>query len=169
MTATFENRVALVTGAARGMGLATAKRLLDRGARVAVNDVSRDQIESVATTLGSNALAVAADITDRAAVDAMMTKITNHFERIDVLINNAGIVAPTAFEDIAEDEWRRVLDVNVNGTFFCSQAVAPTMKANGYGRIVNFSSTAGKNVSTVGGASYTTSKAAVLGLTRASA
>ena len=88
MTATFENRVALVTGAARGMGLATAQRLLDRGARVAVNDVSRDQIESVATTLGSNALAVAADITDRAAVDAMMTKITNHFERIDVLINN---------------------------------------------------------------------------------
>ena len=119
MTATFENRVALVTGAARGMGLATAQRLLDRGARVAVNDVSRDQIESVATTLGSNALAVAADITDRAAVDAMMTKITNHFERIDVLINNGGIVAPRAFVDIAEDEWRRVLEVYVNGTLFC--------------------------------------------------
>lgn len=169
MTATFDGRVALVTGAARGMGLATAERLLALGARVAVNDVSRDQIESVAAKLGSNALAVAADITDRAAVDAMVTNITDHFEKIDVLINNAGIVAPTAFEDIAEDEWRRVLDVNVNGTFFCSQAVAPAMKANGYGRIVNFSSTAGKNVSTVGGASYTTSKAAVLGLTRASA
>ena len=138
MTATFDGRVALVTGAARGMGLATAERLLALGARVAVNDVSRDQIESVAAKLGSNALAVAADITDRAAVDAMVTKITDHFEKIDVLINNAGIVAPTAFEDIAEDEWRRVLDVNVNGTFFCSQAVAPAMKANGYGRIVNF-------------------------------
>ena len=169
MPGNFDGRVALVTGAARGMGLATAERLLALGARVAINDVSPDRIDPVAADLGPNALAVAADITDRTAVHAMVTKVTDHFDKIDVLINNAGIVAPTAFEDIGEDEWRRVLDVNVNGMFFCTQAVVPTMKANAYGRVVNFSSTAGKNVSTVGGASYTTSKAAVLGLTRAAA
>ena len=99
----------------------------------------------------------------------MVADITERFGRLDILVNNAGIVSPTAFEAIEESEWRRVLDVNVNGVFFCTQAVIPAMKANGYGRIVNFSSTAGKNVSTVGGASYTTSKAAVLGLSRAAA
>ena len=163
MTAEFQGRVALVTGAGRGMGRATAERLLAGGAQVALNDVNAEQIETVASELGSNAAAFPANVADRASVEAMIAAVTEHFGRLDILVNNAGIVSPTAFES------RRVLDVNVNGVFFCTQAVIPAMKANGYGRIVNFSSTAGKNVSTVGGASYTTSKAAVLGLTRAAA
>ena len=166
MAAEFEGRVALVTGAARGMGRATAERLLAGGAQVALNDVNAEQIESVASELGADAAAFPASVADRAAVEAMVAAVTERFGRLDVLVNNAGIVSPTAFEAIEESEWRRVLDVNVNGVFFCTQAVIPAMRANGYGRIVNFSSTAGKNVSTVGGASYTTSKAAVLGLTR---
>ncbi len=169
MTAEFEGRVALVTGAARGMGLATAKRLLAAGAKVAVNDVDADRIHAVASELGSNALAVPADVADPSAIQTMIRCVTDRFGRLDVLVNNAGIVSPTKFEEIGEQEWLRVLDINVNGTFRCTQAVVPAMKTNAYGRIVNFSSTAGKNVSTVGGASYTTSKAAVLGLTRATA
>ena len=169
MTDEFQGRVALVTGAGRGMGRATAERLLAGGAQVAVNDVNVEQIEAVASELGSDAAAFPANVADRASVDAMVAAVTERFGRLDILVNNAGIVSPTAFESIQESEWRRVLDVNVNGVFFCTQAVIPAMQANGYGRIVNFSSTAGKNVSTVGGASYTTSKAAVLGLTRAAA
>ncbi len=169
MTAEFEGRVALVTGAARGMGRATADRLLAAGAKVAVNDVNADRIHAVASELGSDALAVPADIADPSAIQTMIRTVTDRFGRLDVLVNNAGIVSPTRFEEIGEQEWLRVLDINVNGTFRCTRAVVPAMKANAYGRIVNFSSTAGKNVSTVGGASYTTSKAAVLGLTRAAA
>ena len=169
MTAEFEGRVALVTGAARGMGLATANRFLAAGAKVAVNDVDADRIHAVASELGSDALAVPADVADPSAIQTMIRTVTDRFGRLDVLVNNAGIVSPTKFEEIGEQEWLRVLDINVNGTFRCTQAVVPAMKANAYGRIVNFSSTAGKNVSTVGGASYTTSKAAVLGLTRATA
>lgn len=169
MTAEFKGRVALVTGAARGMGRATADRLLAAGAKVAVNDVNADRIHAVASELGSDALAVPADVADPSAIQTMIRTVTDRFGRLDVLVNNAGIVSPTKFEEIGEQEWLRVLDINVNGTFRCTQAVVPAMKANAYGRIVNFSSTAGKNVSTVGGASYTTSKAAVLGLTRAAA
>ncbi len=169
MTAEFEGRTALVTGAARGMGRATAERLLAGGARVAVNDLDADRIQAVADELGPNAFAAPADVSNRAEVDAMAAAVVSQFQRLDILVNNAGIVSPTAFERITEHEWRRVMDVNVNGTFYCTQAAAAHMRAGGGGRIVNFSSTAGKNVSTVGGASYTTSKAAVLGLTRAAA
>jgi 3-oxoacyl-[acyl-carrier protein] reductase len=83
-----------------------------------------------------------------------------------VLVNNAGVLRPTKVIDISEDEWDWVVAVNLKGTFLCSQAVLPSMRAAGWGRIVNFSSTAGKNISTVGGAHYTSAKAGILGFTR---
>ena len=88
------------------------------------------------------------------------------FGSVDILVNNAGVLYPTKVTDITESEWDTVIDVNLKGTFLCSQAVIEPMSASGWGRIINFSSTAGKNISTVGGAHYTAAKAGILGFTR---
>ena len=169
MTEDFAARVALVTGAAQGMGRATAERLISRGASVAVNDLDPDRIGRVALELGERALALPGSVADSARVRAMVQETVDRFGRVDILVNNAGICYSNPFERISEEEWRRLIDVNLTGTFLCTQAVVVPMKAGRYGRIVNLSSVAGKNVSTVGGASYTASKAGVLGLTRATA
>ena len=169
MAEDLATRVALVTGAAQGMGRATAERLVSRGASVAVNDLDPDRTQRVARELGERALALPGSVADGDRVRAMVQEAVDHFGRIDILVNNAGICRSNPFEQISEEEWRQVIDVNLTGAFLCTQAVVAPMKANRYGRVVNLSSVAGKNVSTVGGASYTASKAGVLGLTRASA
>ncbi|MDP6038407.1 MAG: SDR family NAD(P)-dependent oxidoreductase, partial [Candidatus Latescibacteria bacterium] len=115
---------------------------------------------------GINAISVPADVTDKADVQNMTQQTIDHFDALHILINNAGILYPTKVIDIPEDEWDRVISVNLKGTFLCSQAVLPFMQKTGSGRIVNFSSTAGKNISTVGGAHYTAAKAGILGFTR---
>ncbi|MGH2560244.1 MAG: SDR family NAD(P)-dependent oxidoreductase [Thermomicrobiales bacterium] len=169
---TFESlvdRVAIVTGGGQGMGRAVAHALSERGAKIAVNDRNPATAEDAAAELrllGAAAIAVPADVTDRGAVQAMVARAVEAFGAVHILINNAGILYPTKVVDIPEDEWDRVIDVNLKGTFLCSQAVVPAMQAAGWGRIVNFSSTAGKNVSTVGGAHYTAAKAGILGFTR---
>ena len=165
----MDGRVALVTGAARGMGKAIALRLHDLGASVALNDLDPEATSGVAAELGEDVLAVPADVTSSESVRQMVATTLDHFGRLDILVNNAGILFPTCLEQISEEEWRTTLDVNLTGVFFCIQAVISTMKGEGYGRIVNLSSTAGKTVSTLGGAHYTASKHGVLGLTRASA
>jgi len=165
----FEGRVAMITGAAQGMGRATAERLAARGARVAVNDVSHERLTPVLAGLGDRAIAIPGNVSEGAAVRAMIGKALDAFGRLDILVNNAGILYPTRFEDIPETEWRRTLDINLTAVFLCTQAAVGPMKAAGYGRVVNLSSTAGKSVSTLGGAHYTASKAGVLGLTRAAA
>ena len=165
----FAGRVALVTGAARGMGRATAERLAAGGAQVAVNDLDPGQTAAVAAAVGDGSIAVPGDIADRDRVRSIVAEVATHYGRLDILVNNAGIAYHRAIPDITDSEWSRVFDVNVHATFAFIQAAIEPMSANGYGRIVNFSSTAGKNVSTVAGAHYTASKAAVLGITRASA
>lgn len=162
-------RVALVTGAGQGIGRAVAERLHRDGLAVAVNDLDASRAEAVAAALGDRALAVAGDVANAASVGAMTRAVLERHGRIDVLATCAGILHPTRFTQIPEAEWRRTLDVNLTGVFLTMQAVAPAMIARGYGRIVNVSSTAGKSVSTLGGAHYTASKAGVLGLTRAAA
>lgn len=162
-------RTALVTGAGQGMGKAVARTLAAQGHAIAVNDRNADAAEATAAELreaGADAIAVPADVTDKATVHAMVANALDHFGTLHILVNNAGILYPTKVLDIAEDEWQRVIAVNLTGTFLCSQAVLPHMQKNRWGRIVNFSSTAGKNVSTVGGAHYTAAKAGVLGFTR---
>jgi NAD(P)-dependent dehydrogenase (short-subunit alcohol dehydrogenase family) len=169
MASEFENKVVLITGAGQGMGRAVAVTFGQQEAQIAINDVNAHSAEATSSALGTegvNAIAVAADITDKIAVEAMVQKTIHHFGRIDILINNAGILYPTKVEDINEEEWDRVIDVNLKGTFLCSQAVLPAMQKNNWGRIVNFSSTAGKNITTVGGAHYTAAKAGILGFTR---
>ena len=165
----FAGRIALVTGAARGMGRATAERLAAGGAQVAVNDLDSVQTAAVAAAIGDGSLAVSGDVADRDRVRSIVAEVASHYGRLDILVNNAGVAYHRAIPDITDSEWSRVFDVNVHATFAFIQAAIEPMSANGYGRIVNFSSTAGKNVSTVAGAHYTASKAAVLGITRASA
>jgi NAD(P)-dependent dehydrogenase (short-subunit alcohol dehydrogenase family) len=169
MSEDFAGRVAIVTGATRGLGKAAAARLIERGARVAVNVRDADRAEAVAKALGPSALAVPGDIAAPGVPDDIARRTLEHFGRIDILVNNAAVARSTRFGDLSADEWRLTLEVNVTAPFLLTKAVLPAMKAQRYGRIVNISSTAGKTVSTLGGAAYTTSKAALQGLTRAAA
>jgi NAD(P)-dependent dehydrogenase (short-subunit alcohol dehydrogenase family) len=171
----FAGRVALVTGAARGLGRAAAERLLAGGARLAWNVHRPEQAAALAGDLGSlgagaeDVLVLHGDVASSTTVRAMVERTLDRFGRLDVLVNNAAAAYSTRFEQIGEPEWRRALDVNLTAAFLCIQAAVPAMKANRYGRVVNLSSTAGKSVSTLGGAHYTASKAGLLGLTRAAA
>jgi 3-oxoacyl-[acyl-carrier protein] reductase len=169
MSGDFDGRVAIITGAARGLGRAVAARLIERGARVAVNVRDAERAEAVAKDLGPQALAVPGDIAAPDVPDAIARQTLDRFGRIDILVNNAALATSTRFGDLSADEWRMALEVNVTAPFLLTKAVLPAMKAQQYGRIVNISSTAGKTVSTLGGAHYTTSKAALQGLTRAAA
>jgi NAD(P)-dependent dehydrogenase (short-subunit alcohol dehydrogenase family) len=168
-------RVALITGAARGLGLAAAERFLAGGARVAVNVRRPEQAAAAAARLGESGgggervLVLPGDVASSATVRAMVGQALDRFGRLDVLVNNAAAAYSTRFEQIDEEEWRRAVDVNLTAAFLCIQAALPAMKANRYGRVINLSSTAGKSVSTLGGAHYTASKAGLLGLTRAAA
>jgi NAD(P)-dependent dehydrogenase (short-subunit alcohol dehydrogenase family) len=165
----FSGKIAIVTGAARGMGYAVAKRLAAGGASVVINDINAEAAARAASdlhALGHAALAVAGDVTSGQDVGRLVARAVEHYGEVHILINNAGILRPTPVIDIQEDEWDLVVNVNLKGTYLCSRAVLPGMQKTGWGRIVNFSSTAGKNISTVGGAHYTAAKAGVLGFTR---
>jgi 3-oxoacyl-[acyl-carrier protein] reductase len=166
----FAGKVAIVTGAGRGMGRATAVRLAREGAAVVFNDVNARGVESAAEAIrveGGRAIGHAADVSRESDVEAMVRAALETFGRIDILVNNAGILRSTMpLETISVAEWERVLAVNLTGVFLCTRAVLPTMKERKHGKIVNVSSSAGRTTSTFGGAHYTASKAAVLGLTR---
>jgi NAD(P)-dependent dehydrogenase (short-subunit alcohol dehydrogenase family) len=165
----FSGRVAIITGAARGLGRAAAARLHERGASVAVNVRDRERAEQTARAIGERAMGLAGDIAAAGVADAIVRQTLDRFGRVDILINNAALPLTTRFEQIGADEWRRALEVNLTAPFLLTQAVLPAMKQQGYGRIVNISSTAGRMVSTLGGAHYTASKTGLLGLTRAAA
>jgi len=175
ITDEFAGRVALITGAARGLGLAAAERFLAGGAQVVINVRRPEQAAAVAARLdergggGERVLVLPGDVASSATVRTMVARALDRFGRLDVLVNNAAAAFSTRFEQIGEEEWRRAVDVNLTAAFLCIQAALPAMKANRYGRVVNLSSTAGKSVSTLGGAHYTASKAGLLGLTRAAA
>jgi 3-oxoacyl-[acyl-carrier protein] reductase len=165
----MNNRTALITGAGRGMGKSVAEILAQRGARVAINDTNIALAEDAASSInkaGAQAIAIAGNVANSEDVRNMIAQTVDRFGGVDILINNAGVLRPTKVIDIPEEEWDFVVDVNLKGTFLCSQAVLPAMQKAGWGRIINFSSTAGKNVSTVGGAHYTAAKAGILGFTR---
>ena len=169
VTNDFSGKVAVVTGGGQGMGRAVAQRLVEGGAKVVVNDKNGDAAQAAAVALGSGAVAAPGDVTVKADVDAVVRLAVDAFGSIGILINNAGILFSTALADMEEEEWDLVIDVNMKGTYLFTRAVLPVMKQAGWGRIVNFSSTAGKAVSTLGGPHYTAAKAGILGLTRAAA
>ena len=167
--ADFTGRVAIVTGAARGLGHAAAERLYELGASVAVNVRDRARAESVAASLGEHAFAVPGDVAGAGVPDDIVRRTLERFGRVDILVNNAAMARSTRFHDLSAEEWRETLEVNLTAPFLFTRAALPAMKAQHYGRIINVSSLAGRMVSTLGGAHYTASKAGLLGLTRASA
>jgi 3-oxoacyl-[acyl-carrier protein] reductase len=162
----FAGRVILITGAARGLGRATAERFLESGASVAVNVRTKERAEALASELGDHAFPVPGDLTNADQARGLVRRTTAHFGRLDVLVNNAAIAYSTAVADIPEEEWRETVDVNLSAAFFCLQAAVPVMSSQKFGRIINVSSTAGRSMSTLAGAHYTASKAGLIGLTR---
>ena len=169
MSPDLAGRVVMITGAARGLGRTTAERFLAHGAHVAVNVRTQARAEALAHELGSNSHPAPGDIRDSQVVQLLVSAVVERFGCLDVLVNNAAIASPTRIERLTEEEWRETLDTNLTAAFLCIQAVIPAMKSHGYGRIINVSSLAGRSVSTLGGAHYTSSKAGMLGLTRAAA
>ena len=163
----FEGRVAIVTGAARGIGLAVAARLHAGGAAVALADLSGEQAGEQAATLGQRAIALTVDVTDPASVDGMVAAALARWGRIDILVNCAGVLGPTAPVDgYPIDAWRHVLSTNLDGVFLCCRAVLPQMLARGWGRIVNLASIAGKE-GNPNAAAYAASKGGVIAFTKA--
>ncbi len=166
----LENRPAIVTGAAGDMGAAIGQLLLSQGALVLLADIDADGVEAAAAKMQcdtSRVLAFAADATCEQDADAMVAAAIERFGSVDILVNNAGLLRPTRIEEISVKEWELVVNGSLKSTFVCSRAVLPIMKRNGYGRIINMSSSAGRSVSTLGGAHYTAAKAGILGFTRA--
>lgn len=168
----FDGRTAIVTGAAHGLGRAIALNFAKLGARVLACDVLKNGLDETANLAKQQQTPVETrvlDVSDRSAVQAMAGQILNDHGRIDILVNDAGgVMGQTGrpLEDISEADWHAIFRVNLDGAFYCCQAVAPAMKAARYGRIVNISSGAGLGVSLTGIQAYASAKAGQIGLTR---
>ena len=165
----FDGKIALVTGAAHGLGRRMALDLAAEGAAVAVNDLRAEDAQSTVDEIaraGGRACAVAADVGDRSAVERMIAEIENALGPINILINNAGIGDFVSWPEITEQKWRAMIDVHLTGTFNCSSAVIPGMIDRGYGKVLNISSVAAKRGDFMGNAHYTAAKAGIIGLTK---
>jgi len=164
------DRVALVTGASRGIGAVTAQVLARRGARVAVSARSVGDLEKVVAGIiaaGGKALAVPCDAVEVTQVDAMVQRVVREWGRLDILVNNAGMGTPTTpVETISPADWDATVDLNLKSAFLAIRAAAPVMKAQKAGRIINVASFAGRRYSLISGPMYTAAKAGMLGLAR---
>ena len=169
MTQDFTGRTVIVTGAAHGFGRAIAAAFAGRGAKVWACDVLAEELAETGRLIGPQGAVRAVDVTDRAAVQALVAEAEAATGAIDVLVNNAGGVLGQVgrpIEEIGPEAWQGIFDVNLSGAFWCVQAVAPGMKRKSGGRIVNISSGAGLGVSLTGIQAYASAKAGQIGLTR---
>ena len=165
----LENKVALVTGARRGMGRAHAIALAKEGAKVVVSDISLDECQAVVDEIksaGGEALAVKCDVSNKAEVEEMLKSAVEKFGKVDILVNNAGIYSPKSFLEITEEDWDKTININLKGQFLCAQEAAKIMMKNKWGRIINIASIASGQVGVgiAGGAHYTASKGGVIGM-----
>ena len=162
----LHNQIAVVTGGAQGIGFAIAQRLIASGARVSLWDMNAELLALAVEHLGTAASSKLVDITDLAGLERVHAEVEAELGPISILVNSAGVAGLNAtLEDYDPDEWRRVVEINLNGTFYVNKVAIPSMKARNYGRIVNISSVAGKegnpNLS-----AYSAAKAGVIGLTK---
>ena len=162
----FAGQAAVITGGAKGIGLAIAERLIADGASVSLWDLDSERLVEAAESLTGKVHTQTLDITDSDAVDAAAAAVEREFGHIDILVNSAGITGPnkTIWQYDAAD-WRQVIDINLTGTFLPCRAIAPYMRARDYGRVVNIASIAGKE-GNPNAAAYSASKAGVIGLTK---
>jgi len=166
VTSGLDGRVALVTGAGSGIGMATARALAREGCRVVVADLDEEPVAALAEELGADAIPVAADVAVPDGPKALVDQAKVAFGQLDVLVCCAGIYETRTLGTLGVEEWDRVIDVNLRGTFLCAQAAIPAMAAGGWGRIVTVSSIVTLTGGMTAGASYVASKAGVSGLTR---
>lgn len=167
----LQDKVAIVTGATRGIGRAIAKAFADQGAKLVVVGTNAGLIHSFVEELqqtGTDALGMPVNVADSADVDQLMETVKDRFGRVDILVNNAGITRDGLLLRMKDDDWDTVLDVNLKGAFLCTRAVARLMTRQRNGRIVNISSVVGQ-MGNAGQANYCASKAGLHGLTRATA
>lgn len=167
----LSGQTALVTGAARGIGEAIARRLAAAGARVAVSDIDLEGARLVAASInvkaGPQAMAVFLDVTHYGSVTAAVAEVLDRTGRLDILVNNAGIAGRAApLWEQTDEDWHRVIAINMTGVFYCCRAVIPHMRERRYGRIVNIASIAGKE-GNPNMTAYSASKAGVIGFTKA--
>lgn len=164
----YTDQVVLVTGGAQGLGAGMAERFAAEGAIVAIADVNEDAARDLADRLekdfGGTCLNHVVDVTSSSDVTAWVEDVAHTQGRVDVLVNNAGIIRDNRIEDIDDADWHAVLDVSLSGSFFCARAVLPHMRSRGYGRIVSFSSMSWRG--NFGQANYVAAKAGIVGLTR---
>lgn len=163
-------KVALVTGARRGMGKSHALTLAGQGAKIVVTDISQEECQLVVDEIqknGGEAIALKLDVSKKAEVEAVFAQVVDRFGRLDILVNNAGIYAPTPAIDMSEEDWDRTININLKGEFLCAQQAAKLMAKNNWGRIINIASIAsgGVGVGIQASAHYTASKGGIIGMT----
>lgn len=164
------NKIALVTGARRGMGAADARALAAQGAKVIITDINEEDCRSVVQEIinnGGEAICFKMDVSNTQEVNDVFDKVIEKYGRLDILVNNAGIYEPKPFLELTEEEWDRTIDINLKGQFLCAQRAAKEMAKNNWGRIINIASIASGQVGVgvAASAHYTASKGGVIGMT----
>ena len=162
----LKNKTAVITGGAQGFGLDIAKKFLDYGAKVRIWDIDEEELKKAIKNIdNSNLQYDTVNVADFEVVTDTVKKISKN-SKIDILINNAGITGPTAeLWNYNVDDWKKIVDINLNGTFYCCKAIVPLMVKNNYGRIVNIASVSGKD-GNANASAYSSAKAGVIGLTK---
>ncbi len=164
----FADRVAIVTGCGQGIGKAVCLELAESGCKVAAADINEKSAKKIAKTIsdsGGEAIATKVNVAAKDQVQNMVAVTLKKFGKVDILINNAGIARDSLLENMTEDDWDEVMNVNLKGVFLCIQAVAPEMRRNKYGRVINISSKGGV-AGGIGQTNYSAAKTGIIGLTR---